>query len=115
MKEFEFYFFNMSLSVFITGVIGLAMDIYGVFKLFNVEPIQLKEIDKAPLRAILGGVTKQEADSFILNELNEQINSINRENKKRELKAKIYRKYLIVGFLLQIISIGLSFISTIIN
>jgi hypothetical protein len=107
--------FNISFFSLITGVVGLVMDIIGVFKLFNVEAIQLKEIDKAPLRAIIGGVSKQEADSFIVNELNEQIKSINRENKNRESKAKRYRKYLIGGFLLQIISIVLSYLSTFIN
>jgi hypothetical protein len=109
------YFFNITFWVLTTGVVGLIMDIYGVFRLFYVEPIQLKEIDKVPLRAIIGGVTKQEADSYIINELNEQIKNINRENKKREVKAKQYRRYLIGGFLMQILSVVLSYISTLIK
>lgn len=95
------------------GLIGLSLDIYGVWKLFSVEPIHIKKINTAVFNATLGDWSKEEKTAYLVNELNKQISEVNSENKKRSIKAVKYRRYLIAGFTLQLVSVGLAYYSSI--
>jgi hypothetical protein len=105
----------LNLLIAITGMGGLMLDIWGVFKLFSVEPIHIKKIDTAVFNATLGDWTKEEKTAYLVNELNDQIKEVNNENKKRSSKVKNYRKYIVCGFGLQFISVFLAFLSTILK
>lgn len=102
----------LNLLIAITGMGGLMLDIWGVFKLFSVEPIQIKKIDTAVFNATLGDWSKEEKTGYLVNELNQQISEVNNENKRRAIKAVKYRWLLIGGFTLQLVSVGLSFYSS---
>jgi hypothetical protein len=103
--------FILSFLTLITGTAGLGLDIYGVWKLFSVEPIHIKKIDTAIFNATWGDWTKEEKTAYLVNELNDQIKDINWENRRRSEKAVKYRRFLIYGFGLQVISIGLAYVS----
>jgi hypothetical protein len=97
------------------GVIGLSLDIFGVWKLFSVEPEHIKKVDTNIFNATLGGWSKDEKNTYIINTLNSHISDVNNENKRRSRKAMKYRKYIVWGFGLQSISVFLAFLSTIIK
>jgi hypothetical protein len=104
-------FINLTTLSALIGLLGLSFDIWGVWKLFSVEPIQIRQVDKAIFGATLEDWTKEEKTKYLITQLNEQISQVNNENKYRSKKALLYRRYLITGFLLQFISIILSYIS----
>jgi SOS response regulatory protein OraA/RecX len=105
-------YFNLTTLSALLGLLGLAFDIWGVWKLFSVEPIQIKQVDKAIFGATLEEWKKEEKTEYLINQLNQQISQVNYENKKRTKKALLYRRFLIIGFSLQFISIILQYIST---
>jgi hypothetical protein len=107
-----FNFINLTTLSALFGLIGLSFDIWGVWKLFSVEPIQIRQVDKAIFGATLEDWKKEEKTEYLINQLNEQITQVNNENKKRSKKALLYRRFLIIGFSLQFISVILSYIST---
>ena len=87
------------------GLIGISLDIYGVWKLFSVEPIHIKKIDTAVFNTTLGDWSKEEKTAYLVNELNQQISEINNENKRRSIKASKYRKFIVWGFSFQFLSV----------
>jgi hypothetical protein len=105
-------FININFFSALFGLVGLSFDIWGVWKLFSVEPIQIRQVEKTIFSATLGEWSKEEKTDYLLNELNEQIRQVNTENKLRSKKAVKYRRFLIIGFGLQFVSIVLSYIST---
>lgn len=107
-------FINLTTFSALFGLLGLTLDIWGVWKLFSVEPEQIKQVDKVIFDATLGGWTKEDKNNFIINALNEHIENVNFENKRRSREAKKYRKLLIWGFLLQSVSVILAFLSSLI-
>ncbi len=106
------HFININFFSALIGLVGLSFDIWGVWKLFSVEPIQIRQVDKAIFGATLEEWKKEEKTEYLINQLNQQISLVNYENKKRSIKALLYRRYLIIGFSLQFISIILQYIST---
>lgn len=94
---------------------GLSLDIFGVWKLFSVEPEHIKKVDTNIFNASLGGWLKEEKTTYIINTLNTHISDVNTENKMRSRKAMKYRKYIIWGFGFQFISVILAFLSTILK
>lgn len=105
----------LNVLIAITGMGGLTLDIWGVWKLFSVEPEQIKQVNKAVFNATLGDWTKEEKTTYLVNTLNDHISEVNNENKRRSRKAKQYRKYIVFGFGLQFISVFLAFLSTILK
>lgn len=105
-------FININFFSALIGLIGLSFDIWGVWKLFSVEPIQIKQVEKAIFGATLQDWSKEEKTNYMINELNEQIIEVNSTNKLRSRKAIKYRRLLILGFILQFVSVVLSYIST---
>ncbi len=95
------------------GLIGLSLDIFGVWKLFSVEPEHINKVDTNIFNATLGGWAKEEKTTYIINALNTHISDVNDENKRRSRKAMKYRKYIVWGFSLQFLSVILAFMSTI--
>lgn len=104
-------FINLTTLSALFGLVGLAFDIWGVWKLFSVEPIQIRQVDNAIFGATLQDWSIEEKTDYLINQLNQQISQVNTENKKRSKKAVLYRRYLILGFTFQFISIILSYIS----
>ena len=105
-------FININFFSALIGLVGLSFDIWGVWKLFSVEPIQIRQVEKAIFGATLQDWSKEEKSDYLVNELNEQIRQVNAENKIRSKKAIKYRRFLIIGFALQFVSLVLSYIST---
>ena len=104
-------FINLTTLSALFGLLGLSFDIWGVWKLFSVEPIQIRQVDKAIFGATLQDWSKEEKTEYLIKELNEQISEVNIENGRRSKKALFYRWFLILGFTLQFVSIVLSYIS----
>jgi hypothetical protein len=105
-------FININFFSALIGLVGLSFDIWGVWKLFSVEPIQIRQVEKAIFGATLQDWSKEEKADYLVNELNEQIHQVNAENKIRSKKTIKYRRFLIIGFALQFVSLVLSYIST---
>ena len=101
-----FTFSNLSKLL---AVIGLLLDVIGVFKLFSVEPIQLEPICTNIFNATLGEYTKVEKLDYVTDSLNNQIESVNRKNKSNSRKGKKYKSLIFWGFILQTIAVLLSF------
>ena len=104
-------FINLTTLSALFGLLGLSFDIWGVCKLFSVEPIQIRKVDKAIFGATLQDWSKEEKTEYLIKELNEQISEVNIENGRRSKKAQLFRRFLIIGFALQFVSIVLSNIS----
>lgn len=98
-------YFNLTTLFALLGLLGLAFDIWGVLKLFSVEPIQIRQVDKAIFGATLENWNNEEKTEYLINQLNEQISQVNNENKKRSKKAQLYRRFLIIGFSIQKVTI----------
>ena len=94
------------------GLIGLSLDIFGVWKLFSVEPEHIKKVETNIFNATLGDWSKEEKTTYIIDTLNSHISDVNNENKRRSRKAMKFRKYIVWGFSLQFVSAFLAFIST---
>lgn len=94
-------------------MLGLSLDIWGVWRLFAVEPEHIKKVDTNIFKATLEDWSQMEKLTYITNNLNEHISEVNNENKRRSRKAKKYRKYIVWGFSLQFVSVILAFLSTI--
>ena len=97
------------------GLTGLSLDIFGVWKLFSVEPEHIKKVETNVFNATLENWTKEEKTTYLINKLNSHISDVNNENKRRSRKAMKFRKYIIWGFSLQFISVVFAFLSTIIK
>ncbi len=83
----------------------------GVFMLFSTEPIQIKAIDYGFIQASPFPSNNDDTNRRLIDELNKQVKQVNRENSKREKKAKKFRNWLMAGFVLQLLSAILIFIS----
>jgi hypothetical protein len=105
----------LNLLIAITGMGGLTLDIWGVWKLFAVEPEHIKKVDTNVFKATLEPWSQMEKIIYITNTLNEHISDVNNENKMRTRKALKYRKFIVWGFGLQFISVLLAFLSTILK
>lgn len=105
-------YFNLSTFSASLGLLGLVCDMWGVWKLFSVEPIQIRQVDNAIFGASLEEWKIEKKTEYLINQLNEQISQVNYENKNRSKKALLYKRFLIIGFSLQFISIILQYIST---
>ncbi len=103
----------LNLIVAITGMFGISLDIWGVWKLFAVEPEHIKKVDTNIFKATLEDWSQMEKLTYITNTLNDHISDVNNENKRRSSKAIKYRKYIVWGFSFQFLSVILAFLSTI--
>lgn len=105
--------FQLSINLFtsVFTIIGLVFDMIGVFMLFSTEPIQIKAIDYSFIQASPFSSNNDDTNRRLIDELNKQIKQVNRENGKRERKAKKFRCWLMAGFVLQFISAFLVLLS----
>lgn len=89
------------------GVAGLCLDIVGAIRLFNYSPKPYEKIDRAEYRSYIGD--SPEIGKWLAQKLESMIDDINKENRNRHLKSKKALQFLIWGFVLQALSIFLSF------
>ncbi len=100
-------FLTISFLIKLLNLIGLSSDGYGVYKLFFLSPKQLSTIDKNELLAVIPPPNENE---FLIKKMTEMISEINKQNIVLEKKAKSAFKFILVGFVLQVLSILLSII-----
>ena len=95
-------FLTISFLIKLLNLIGLSSDGYGVYKLFFLSPKQLSTIDKNELLAVIPPPNENE---FLIKKMTEMISEINKQNIVLEKKAKSAFKFILVGFVLQVLSI----------
>lgn len=100
-------FLTISFLIKLLNLIGLSSDGYGVYKLFFLSPKQFSTIDKNELLAVIPPPNENE---FLIKKMTEMISEINKQNIVLEKKAKSAFKFILVGFVLQVLSILLSII-----
>lgn len=91
----------------ILGIAGLCLDIIGAIRLFNYSPKPYQKIDRAEYYSYIGD--SPELGKWLAQKLESMIEDINKENRNRHLKSKKALQFLIWGFVLQAVSIFLSF------
>jgi hypothetical protein len=91
------------------AIIGLSLDIYGIFELFKLEPKQLGEANENVFEASLSDWTDLEKVKLICKELNQNVQDMRFDSQSLGRKAKRFKNIILFGFGLQIISIALSF------
>lgn len=104
----------LNIIIAILNICGLIFDIYGVFKLFEVEPIQIDYVQDGQLHSFMDD-SNEKTNSRFRDVLNRNIKKVNDENKKRSKIAKKFRKYILLGFALQIASVILSLITSVLS
>jgi hypothetical protein len=106
--------FNFNIVSAILNIFGLGFDLYGVFKLFEVEPIHIDYVQDGQLHSLMDRSNEQ-TNSRFRDVLNRNIKKVNDENKKRAKTAKKYRKYILIGFGFQLASVIVSLITSLYN
>jgi hypothetical protein len=91
------------------AIIGLSLDIFGIFRLFKLEPKPLNEANENVFEATLGEWIEMEKVKLICSELNQNVQDIRFESQQLRRSAKSFKNIILIGFILQIISIFLSF------
>jgi hypothetical protein len=91
------------------AIIGLSLDIYGIFELFKLEPEPLSEANESQFEASLTEWKDSEKIKKICFELNRNIQDLRFNHRVLRRKARRFKKIILLGFALQIISIFLSF------
>ena len=91
------------------AVIGLSLDIYGIFELFKLEPEPLDEANENIFEASLGEWTELQRVELICKELNKNVQDMRFDSQSLRRKSKRFKNIILLGFVLQIISIVLSF------
>lgn len=93
----------------VLAIIGLFLDIYGVYKLFVLEPKPLNEANEIIFDATIGDWTNLEKVKHIVSELNKNVQDLRFETQQLRRKSKKYIWIIIIGFFMQFISIFLTF------
>lgn len=93
----------------ILAIIGLGLDIFGVYKLFYLEPKPIHEAPEGIFDSTLTKWSNLEKLDYIAKKLNQNIGDIRHENNRLRRKARKYFLYIIVGFVFQLVSIFISF------
>ncbi|PHR71011.1 MAG: hypothetical protein COA67_07375 [Lutibacter sp.] len=91
------------------AIFGISLDIYGIFKLFKLEPKPLEEANENVFEASLDDWTDIEKVKRICTELNQNVQDMRFDSQSLRRKAKRFKNIILIGFTLQIISIVLSF------
>ena len=91
------------------GIIGLSLDIFGIFRLFKLEPKPINEANEIVFEASLGNWSEMEKVKRICFELNKNIQDMRFESQQLLRKAKSFKNIILIGFILQVLSIFLSF------
>jgi hypothetical protein len=91
------------------GIIGLSLDIYAIFRLFKLEPKPINEANENVFEATLGDWTDMEKVKRICSELNKNVQYMRFESQHLRRKAKSFKNIILIGFVLQVLSIILSF------
>lgn len=91
------------------GIIGLSLDIFGIFKLFKLEPKPINEANENVFEATLGVWTDMEKVKRICSELNKNVQDIRFESQQFHRKSKSFKNIILIGFVFQVLSILLSF------
>ena len=91
------------------GIIGLSLDIFGIFKLFKLEPKPVTEANENVFEATLDDWTDMEKLKLICSELNKNVQEMRFESQRLRRKAKSFKNIILIGFILQVLSIFLTF------
>jgi len=99
----------LSFSIKVFAFVGLSLDIFGVYKLFSLEPRPLKEANLDDYKYSLGSeLTKEEENSITISRLNDSVEALRNETIGLKEKSNKYFKFILIGFLFQLLSIILS-------
>ena len=101
--------FSIPLISKILAIIGLSLDVYGIFELFKLEPKPLDEANENIFEASLGEYTELQQVKLISKELNKNVQDMRFDSQSLRRKSKRFKNIILIGFILQIISIVLSF------
>ena len=93
----------------ILAILGLILDIYGVFKLFELEPKSLNEASKNIFESTLTEWTDSEKIKYTVSKLNENVENLRHQSNQLRRNSKKFKKIILIGFGFQIISIVLTF------
>jgi hypothetical protein len=91
------------------AMIGLTLDIYGIFRLFKLEPTNLEEADEGRFESTFAPWSRDEKDKYIVSELNKNVRELKLKSQHLKREAKKFKNIIIIGFAMQISSIVLSF------
>lgn len=91
------------------AIVGLSLDIFGIYKLFNLEPKPLNEASDTIFDATIGDWSDIDKLKHISTEINDNISNLRLETNVLRKKSKKYFRLILIGFSLQFISVLLSF------
>lgn len=103
------FYFLLPIATKILAIFGLTLDVWGIFELFKLEPKPLNEANENMFKATLTDWTDMEKVKLICTELNQNVQDMRFESQYLRRKAKAFKNVILIGFILQILSIFLSF------
>jgi hypothetical protein len=99
----------LNLSIKTLSISGLILDMFGVYKLFNLEPPPLEDADQVVFENVFPSYSKIEEIEKITKEINKNIFYLKTDIKELRIKSKKWFILIALGFLLQCLSVFLSF------
>ncbi|KQC31851.1 hypothetical protein AAU57_14775 [Nonlabens sp. YIK11] len=94
------------------ALIGLALDMYGVYRLFHFEPEPLEKPNESIFNATIPGWSEEEKNQYRIKELLKKIDTVMSDTKALKTRSVLFKRIIIIGFFLQAMAIGLTYICT---
>jgi hypothetical protein len=93
----------------ILAISGLSLDIYGVFRLFKLDPEPIENFNENKFEASLSDYSRSEKTYMIAMDLNNKLNNSRQEWRQLKRNGIKYKNIILIGFVFQLISISLTF------
>ena len=94
----------------VLAIVGLSLDIYGIFKLFEIEPEPIYEVEPDESWEFYKQIGDEMGYTYsLVLKLNMKVKEFSGRARRFKNRSKRFKKLILWGFSLQIISILLSF------